>query len=145
MRFQHPNSQLQTLHRALTGAKHARGAGGALLPQRLGCGKPQDALPAPNRPQKGYRPALLSKTLLLHPLRGCSEGEEGFKSEPENEREKGKVSAGCGEMEGFVFLEIKGARGLFVLNAPDGMKVNRAQLGRGVRVTWRRIFSPVRY
>lgn len=149
MRFQHPNFQLQILHRALTGAKRACGAGGALLPQRLthklGCEKAQDALPAPNRPQKGYRPALLFQTLLLHPLRGCSEGEEGFKSEPENEREKGKVSAGCSEMEGFVFSEIKGARGLFVLNALPGMKVNRAQLGRGVRATSRTIFSPVRY
>lgn len=94
---------------------------------------------------KGLPTCSPFQTLLLHPLRGCSEGEEGFKSEPENEREKGKVSAGCGEMEGFVFSEIKGARGLFVLNAPDGMKVNRAQLGRGVRATWRRIFSPVRY
>lgn len=60
-------------------------------------------------------------------------------------REKGKVSAGCSEMEGFVFSEIKGVRGLFVLNALDGMKVNRAQLGRGVRATLRTIFIPVRY
>jgi len=79
------------------------------------------------------------------PLGGCGEGEEAFKREPENEREKANVSAGCGEMEGFVFQKIKGVRGLFVLNALDGMKVNRAQLGRGVRATRRTIFSPVRY
>lgn len=48
-------------------------------------------------------------------------------------------------MEGFVFSEIKGVRGLFVLNALDGMKVNRAQLDRGVLATSRTIFSPVRY
>lgn len=58
-------------------------------------------------------------------------------------REKGKVSAGCSEMEGFVFSEIKGVRGLFVLNALDGMKVNRAQLGRGVWAALRTILAPL--
>lgn len=74
-----------------------------------------------------------SQTLLgsAPPLRGCREGEEGFKREPENESKKGNVSAGCSGMEGFVVEKIKGGRGLFVLNALDGMKVNRAQLGMG--------------
>lgn len=42
-------------------------------------------------------------------------------------------------------LENSECIGRFVLNAPDGMKVNRAQLGRGVRATLGTIFSPVRY
>lgn len=46
---------------------------------------------------------------------------------------------------------MKGTRGPFVLNAGDGMKAYRAQLGRhgevgrGVMVMLRAIFSPVRY
>lgn len=54
---------------------------------------------------KGLPTCSPFQTLLVSipPLRGCGEGEEGFKREPENEREKGNVSAGCSEMEGFVF------------------------------------------
>lgn len=81
--------------------------------------------------------------LLFFPWRGRGEGEEAFKGE--RAREKAECFSWMRGNGRLCALEISVCIGSFVLNAPDGMKVNRAQLGRGVRETLGTIFSPVRY